>query len=183
VAATGTEPADPGEGAADARAFLRRLARPFAWLGAVAVVYMVAVTTVAVVARKLTGWEPPGMQEQMELALAIAIFGALPGAFLRDEHVVIDLVDGLGRRRLTALLRVLALMLALGFLAFAIWHLVPPFLLKFGSPQTTGMLSIPKLWYGVPVVFGVGFSVAAVAIVLAATLAGRLSAGPTRHLD
>lgn len=170
-------------GDADARAFLNRLARPFAWLGAAAIIYMVAMTTLAVVARKLSGWEPPGMQEQMELALAIAIFGALPGAFLRNEHVVVDLVDGLGRRGLTAALRVIALVLALGFLALAIWRLVPPFLGKFGSPETTGMLSIPKLWYGVPVIFGVGCSVAAVAIVLAAMLSGRLAAGPSRQLD
>lgn len=171
------------EGSDDARAFLNRLARPFAWLGAAAIAYMAAVTTFGVVARKLTGWEPPGMQEQMEMALAIAIFCAMPGAFLRDEHVTIDLVDGLKRRWLTALLRTAALVLALGFMIVVVWRVVPPFVDSLSSPETTGMLSIPKFWYGVPVVFGVGLSVAAVAIVLAALIAGRLPPGPARHLD
>jgi TRAP-type C4-dicarboxylate transport system permease small subunit len=169
--------------AAPAAAGPARWSRPFGWLAAAAIVYMTLVTTLAVVARKLTGWEPPGMQEQMELALGIAIFCALPGVFLRDENVTIDLIDGLKKPRLTLGLRLAALALGFAFMAVTAWRTVPSILDKFDSPETTAVLYIPKFVYALPVMFGVALSVVALPLVFAAALGGRAGAGAMRHLD
>ena len=158
-------------------------ARPFGWLGAAAIVYMMLATTLSVFGRHLAGWEPQGMQEQMELALAVAVFCALPGAFLRDEHVTIDLVDGLGRRRLTVLLRIAGLLLGMALLALAFWRSIDTLRYKWDSPEVTGMLSLPKYLYALPVAFGAGLSLAAIGVVLWAVASGRLHGGAKRQLD
>jgi len=171
------------EGAPAAGNPLVTWARPFGWLGALAIVYMTLATTLSVLGRHLAGWEPQGMQEQMELALAVAVFCALPGAFLRDDHVTIDLVDGLGRRRLTALLRIVGLLLGLVLLALAFWRSIDTLRYKWDSPEVTGMLSLPKYLYALPVAFGAGLSLVAIAAVLWAVITGRLHGGAKRHLD
>jgi TRAP-type C4-dicarboxylate transport system permease small subunit len=116
---------------------------------------MVLLTVADVVLRSLFGYPIRGMLELIELGLACTIFVALPAVFLRDEHLVVDV---LRRRRFLDVLGALVSLAVLGLMA---WHMLPNArsMIEFGD--VTPDLSIPRLWYWVPVLFGVVASAAA----------------------
>jgi TRAP-type C4-dicarboxylate transport system permease small subunit len=116
---------------------------------------MVLLTVADVMLRSLFGYPIRGMLELIELGLACTIFVALPAVFLRDEHLVVDV---LRRRRF---LDVLGAAVSLAVLALMAWHMLPNArsMIEFGD--VTPDLSIPRLWYWVPVLFGVVASAAA----------------------
>lgn len=122
---------------------------------------MVGLTVADVVLRSFFGLPIRGMLELIELGLACTIFIALPAVFLRDGHLVVDVIDHLAPQRLVRRLRLLGLAVSLGILALMFWHMLPAArsMLEFGD--VTSDLSIPKIWYWVPVLFGVGASAAA----------------------
>jgi TRAP-type C4-dicarboxylate transport system permease small subunit len=99
-----------------------------------------------------------GTYELIELGLACAIFVALPAVFLRDEHLVVDVVDSLAPRRLVRLLDLFGALCSLIVLGVMIWRMVPLArdMQEFGD--VTADLSIPKIVYWVPVLLGVGAS-------------------------
>ena len=55
------------------------------------------VTVADVLLRTFFGIPVRGVLELVELGLACTIFVALPAVFLRDEHLVVDVVDHLFR--------------------------------------------------------------------------------------
>lgn len=99
-----------------------------------------------------------GTYELIELGLACAIFVALPAVFLRDEHLVVDVVDSLAPRRLVGLLDLFGALCSLLVLGVMIWRMVPLArdMQEFGD--VTADLSIPKIVYWIPVLLGVGAS-------------------------
>jgi TRAP-type C4-dicarboxylate transport system permease small subunit len=116
---------------------------------------MVLLTVADVVLRTFFGYPIRGMLELIELGLACTIFIALPAVFLREEHLVVDV---LRRSRAFEMLGA-----AVSFLVLAVmgWHMLPNArsMIEFGD--VTPDLSIPRLWYWVPVLFGVIASAAA----------------------
>jgi TRAP-type C4-dicarboxylate transport system permease small subunit len=116
---------------------------------------MVLLTVADVVLRTFFGYPIRGMLELIELGLACTIFIALPAVFLREEHLVVDV---LRRSRAFEMLGA-----AVSFLVLAVmgWHMLPNArsMIEFGD--VTSDLSIPRLWYWVPVLFGVVASAAA----------------------
>jgi TRAP-type C4-dicarboxylate transport system permease small subunit len=102
-----------------------------------------------------------GTYELIELGLACAIFVALPAVFLRDEHLVVDIVDSLAPRRVVRLLDLCGALCSLLVLAVMFWRMLPLArdMQEFGD--VTADLSIPKIVYWVPVLVGVGASAAA----------------------
>jgi len=99
-----------------------------------------------------------GTYELIELGLACAIFVALPAVFLRDEHLVVDVVDSLAPRPLVRLLDLFGALCSLVVLGVMIWRMVPLArdMQEFGD--VTADLSIPKIVYWIPVLLGVGAS-------------------------
>ena len=99
-----------------------------------------------------------GTYELIELGLACAIFVALPAVFLRDEHLVVDVVDSLAPRHLVRLLDLFGALCSLLVLGVMIWRMVPLArdMQEFGD--VTADLSIPKMVYWIPVLLGVGAS-------------------------
>ena len=116
---------------------------------------MVLLTVADVVLRTFFGYPIRGMLELIELGLACTIFIALPAVFLREEHLVVDVLK---RSRTFEMLGA-----AVSFLVLAVmgWHMLPNArsMIEFGD--VTSDLSIPRLWYWVPVLFGVVASAAA----------------------
>jgi len=116
---------------------------------------MVLLTVADVVLRTFFGYPIRGMLELVELGLACTMFIALPAVFLREEHLVVDV---LRRSRSLEMLGA-----AVSFLVLAVmgWHMLPNArsMIEFGD--VTSDLSIPRLWYWVPVLFGVVASAAA----------------------
>ena len=143
---------------------LAAAAWPFAWLALLALAFMVLITTAAVFARWLFKQEVFGVVDMMELGLAFCVFLALPGVFLRDEHVTVDLVDSLGSKPLTFVLRIFGLLLGLGFIGLTLSQMVTPALEKLHSQETTMTLQIPRYWHWLPLT--VGFAASALAIAL-----------------
>lgn len=136
-------------------------ARPFGWVAAAALVFMLALTTAAVLGRWLFGLEVYGVVDMMEMALAVCIFAALPGVFLRDENITVALVDSLGSARLTFTLRLAGLALGLAFLLVTLVQVIPPALDKYRYGEGTMTLQLPRWWQAIPI--AVGFACSALA--------------------
>ncbi len=153
---------EPERPEAQARDPFAVAARPFALAAMIALAFMVLVTTAAVFARWLFKREIFGVVDMMELALAFCIFLALPGVFLRDEQVTVDLVDSLGSSKITFALRLFAYGLGLAFVTLTLSQMIAPAIEKLNSSETTMTLQIPRYWHWLPLL--VGFAASALAI-------------------
>jgi TRAP-type C4-dicarboxylate transport system permease small subunit len=110
---------------------------------------MVLLTVADVLLRTFFSYPIRGMLELIELGLACTIFIALPAVFLRDEHLVVDVI-----RRARAL-DLLGAVVSFVVLAFMAWYMLPIARNMYEFGDVTSDLSIPKIWYWVPVLFGV----------------------------
>jgi TRAP-type C4-dicarboxylate transport system permease small subunit len=126
-----------------------------AYLAALFLAAMVLLTVADVALRSLFALPIRGMLELIELGLACTIFIALPAVFLREEHLVVDVL------RRSRALDILGAAVSFLVLAAMGWHMLPNArsMIEFGD--VTPDLSIPRLWYWVPVLFGVVASAAA----------------------
>ena len=96
-----------------------------------------------------------GMLELVELGLACTIFLALPAVFLRDEHLVVDVIDHLTRPAVVRILDLIGALISLGVLVVMACQMVPLARSMHEFGDVTSDLSIPKLWYWIPVLLGV----------------------------
>ena len=122
------------------------------------------VTVADVVLRAVANLPIRGTFEIVELLLACTFFLALPASFLRDEHIVVDIVDGWAPRRV-ALLRRIAGVLGVALMALMAWQgwIAARDTLAFND--VTSDLALPRVWYWVPVLAGmIGSAVAAAAM-------------------
>jgi TRAP-type C4-dicarboxylate transport system permease small subunit len=154
-------------------------ARPFAFAAMLALAFMVLITTAAVFARWLFKQEIFGVVDMMELALAFSVFLALPGVFLRDEQVTVDLIDSLGSSKLTFALRLFGYLLGLAFVTLTLSQMITPALDKLNSSETTMTLQIPRYWHWLPLL--VGFACSALAVAAVAVRAWRRGAAWRPH--
>lgn len=116
---------------------------------------MMLLTVADIVLRAFFSYPIQGMLELVELGLACTIFLALPAVFLRDEHLVVDVVDHFARPPVVRVLDLLGALISLGVLVVMAWQMVPlaRVMVEFGD--VTSDLSIPKLYYWIPVLAGV----------------------------
>jgi TRAP-type C4-dicarboxylate transport system permease small subunit len=123
---------------------------------------MMLLTVADVLLRAFANRPIRGMYEIVELLLACSFFIALPAVFLRDEHIVVDVVDSFAPRWVPALRRmteVLAIAV-LGVMAWQGWKAAAETLV---FNDVTSDLAIHRLWYWIPVLVGmVGGALAAV---------------------
>jgi TRAP-type C4-dicarboxylate transport system permease small subunit len=128
---------------------------------------MMLLTVADVSLRALFNRPINGTYELIELGLACAVFIALPAVFLRDEHLVMDVVDSLAPRPVVRVLDLFGALCSLVVLAVMFWQMVPLArdMQEFGD--VTADLSIPKIVYWVPVLIGVGASALATLVFLA----------------
>ena len=137
------------------------------FFGAVAALFlaaMVGLTVADVVLRTFFAAPIRGMLELIELGLACTIFIALPAVFLRREHLVVDVMDHIARPGLVRVLERLGSLVSLGVLAVMAWQMWPlaQTMAEFGD--VTSDLSIPRMYYWIPVLIGVVASALAVLI-------------------
>jgi TRAP-type C4-dicarboxylate transport system permease small subunit len=116
---------------------------------------MVLLTVADVALRTFFSMPIQGMLELIELGLACTIFIALPAVFLRDEHLVVDVVDQLFRPAVVRALDLLGALVSLGVLLVMAWQMVPLARAMHEFGDVTSDLSIPKLYYWIPVLFGI----------------------------
>jgi TRAP-type C4-dicarboxylate transport system permease small subunit len=90
----------------------------------------------------------------------------LPASFLRDEHIVVDIVDG-AAPRWVPLLKRSALALAVVLLAAMAWQGWISARDAVAFNDVTSDLGLPRLWYWIPVLAGmIGACLAAAAMLL-----------------
>src|SRR5688572_21918114 len=122
---------------------------------------MVLLTVADVMLRTFFGYPIRGMLDLIELGLACTIFIALPAVFLRDEHLVVDVIDHVAPRRVVRWLDIAGAVLSAAVLAVMAWHMLPLARDMHAFGDVTADLAIPKLWYWVPVLVGVIASILA----------------------
>jgi TRAP-type C4-dicarboxylate transport system permease small subunit len=132
-------------------AFLCRLC---GYAAALSLSGMVLLTVADVVLRTFFNYPIRGMLELIELGLACTIFIALPAVFLRDEHLVVDVIDHMARPAAIRALKLVGTAVSFVVLAVMTWHMAATArsALEFGD--VTSDLSLPRIWYWVPVLFG-----------------------------
>jgi len=96
-----------------------------------------------------------GMLELVELGLACTIFVALPAVFLRDEHLVVDVIDHFVSKPLVRLLDLAGALVSLAVLVVMAWQMVPLARSMHEFGDVTSDLSIPRIYYWIPVLLGV----------------------------
>jgi TRAP-type transport system small permease protein len=119
---------------------------------------MMLLTVLDVVLRGLFNRPIHGTFELVELALACTIFIALPAVFLRDEHLVVDVVDQIARPAVVRSLDLFGAIASLIVLAVMFWRMVPLARDMHEFGDVTADLSIPKIVFWIPVLVGIGAS-------------------------
>ena len=128
---------------------------------------MMLLTVADVLLRAFFGYPVRGMLELIELGLACTVFFGMPAVFLRKEHLVVDAIDQLTRPAVVRLLDLAGALVSFGLLAFMAWQMVPVARGMYDFGDVTPDLSIPKIYYWVPVLLGVvGSAAAALVLVL-----------------
>ncbi len=128
---------------------------------------MMLLTVADVLLRAFFGYPVRGMLELIELGLACTVFLGMPAVFLRKEHLVVDVIDQLARPAVVRLLDLGAALVSFGLLAFMAWQMVPVARGMYEFGDVTSDLSIPKIYYWIPVLLGVvGSAAAALVFVL-----------------
>ena len=131
------------------------------FLGYVAAAFlaaMVLLTVADVLLRSFFSYPIRGMLELIELGLACTIFVALPAVFLREEHLAVDVL------RKSRVFDVLGAVVSLVVLACMGWTMLPNAQNTYEFGDVTSDLSIPRIWYWVPVLFGVVASALAILV-------------------
>jgi TRAP-type transport system small permease protein len=127
---------------------------------------MMLLTVADVALRALFARPIPGMLDLIELGLACTIFLALPAVFLRDEHLVVDVIDHVAPRRVVRWLDIAGAVLSAAVLAVMAWRMLPLARDMHAFGDVTADLAIPKIWYWVPVLVGVIASILAALVFL-----------------
>jgi TRAP-type transport system small permease protein len=129
--------------------------RLFGYVAAAFLAAMMLLTVADVLLRALVNRPIPGMLDLIELGLACTIFVALPAVFLRDEHLVVDVIDHLLRPSTVRRLDLAGALLSLAVLVTMAWQMVPLARSMHEFGDVTSDLSIPKIYYWIPVLLGV----------------------------
>ena len=136
------------------------------WLAGISLAAMMLVTVADVVLRAAVNKPIRGTLEIVELLLACTFFLALPATFLRDEHIVVDIVDGIAARWVPLLRRIAGVLGVLVMAAMA-WQGAIAARDSLLFNDVTADLGLPRIWYWVPVLAGmVGAGLAALAMLL-----------------
>lgn len=127
---------------------------------------MMLLTVADVVLRAISNQPIRGMFEIVELLLACSFFLALPAVFLRDENLVVDIIDPIAPRWVPRLRRA-AEIIAIPVLALMAWEGFKAARETLVFNDVTSDLAIHRLWYWIPVLIGlIGAALAAVAMLL-----------------
>jgi TRAP-type transport system small permease protein len=147
------------------RSWLARCSHALSILAALFLFAMMMLTVTDVVLRATTSSPIRGTLELVELLLACLIFIGLPTAFLRDENLVVDIIDGWKPRWVPRMKRISLLIAAFAMIVM-VWQgwIAAKDTLVFND--VTSDLSIPRIVYWVPVLFGMIATVLATIVLL-----------------
>ena len=143
-----------------------RAARYFGLAAAAFLIVMMMVTVADVVLRSLFNIPVFGTFDIVELMMVATIFLAVPATYLREEHIVIDVIDHVAPKRLVDVLRWIGGVLTFVYLAVMGWRMIEPARDKIDFGDVTLDLGIPKYIHWIPILLGTFCSAIAVAAIL-----------------
>ena len=153
------------------------------FLTRVAAVFLVAMVMINVVDVGLrSGLNRPifGTYEIVELLLAAVAFLAIPDAFLRDQHINIELIDQVVSERAVAFLRAFGALAAVGFLGLLSWYMVRPALDFIRFDEVTINLQIPLIWKASLILLGMAAALVAATVMLCREIASNAGGSSRR---
>lgn len=147
-------------------------------VAAVLLVAMLLLNVVDVGLRSIFNAPIFGTYEIVELLLASVAFLAIPEAFLRDQHITIELIDQVIPDRAVDWMRVFGTTCALVFAVLLTWHMIEP-AMEFVEFNDISMdLEIPAIWKGSAILLAFAFSIATVAVIFKRDLSTALGRKP-----
>jgi TRAP-type C4-dicarboxylate transport system permease small subunit len=144
--------------------FVSAVARFLIRVAAVFLLAMVAINVIDVGLR--TAFNAPifGTYEVVELLLAAVAFLAIPEAFMRNQHITIELIDQVIPDRAVDWLRAFGTLCALVFVGLLGYHMIQPALDNIEFNDITMDLEIPLIWKAILVMTGIGASILTAAV-------------------
>jgi TRAP-type C4-dicarboxylate transport system permease small subunit len=115
---------------------------------------MMLLTVADVVLRAAFNTPIRGVYELVELLLAYTFFLALPAVFLRNDNILVNLIDDLAPQAIPALKR-MATAVAVVVLAVMAWQGFIAAHDSFAFHDITADLGLPRLWHWLALLVGV----------------------------
>lgn len=140
-------------------ACINAAARFLTRVAAVFLLAMVALNVADVGLRALFNAPIFGTYEVIEILLGAVAFLAIPEAFLRREHITIELIDQVVPQRVVDWLQAFGTLLATVFVFLLAWHMIQPTIDYVTFNEITVDLGIPLIWKAVLILLGVAASV------------------------
>ncbi len=141
-------------------------AKALAFVAALAVVFMMLWTCTSLVLRYFTGFTGEADIGVMVIAFVSSFFIALPAVTLRDQHVVVDMMDHVMGLRAKKVMRWIGLLFTIAFLAIAFGQAIEPAFDKLRFGELAMSIELNKFWFWLPLL--IGLALATVAAVLVA---------------
>ena len=143
-----------------------RLARVLTRAGTVVLLAMMMITVADVTLRHTLNVPIFGTFDLVEFFLVLMTFLAMPETFLREEHILVELVDHVVSERVRQALRVIAEALALALLVLMMRQMIRPAFETLEFNDQTMDLGIPKFWHWVAILVGIGCSIVALVFII-----------------
>lgn len=147
------------------------------FLTRVAAVFLLAMVAINVLDVGLrSGFNAPifGTHEVVEYFLAAVAFLAIPEAFLRDQHITIELIDQVVPKRVVDVLQALGTLAALVFVGLLAYHMISPAMDFIEFNEVTMDLHLPVIWKASLILLGVAVSVIAAAVIFVRDMSAAL---------
>jgi len=123
--------------------FLALMTRYASYGSALFLAAMMLITVADVILRAVFNLPITGTYDLVQLFLVGTVFLSIPDVFLHDKNIVIDFVDHLFGPRAICLLKLIANIFAVVFVAMLIWRMIPPALDAVKFHEVSPDLSIP----------------------------------------
>ena len=117
-----------------------------------------------------------GTYEIIELLLAAVAFLAIGEAFLRGQHITIELIDHVVPDAVVPWLRAFGTLAALVFVTLLAYHMLEPAMEFVEFEEVTIDLELPVIWKASAVLPGISFSIVCVAVIFVRDLSSALKA-------
>jgi TRAP-type C4-dicarboxylate transport system permease small subunit len=140
-------------------------ARLLSHVAAIALIGMVLMNVADVGLRSMFNTPIFGTYEIVEFLLAAVAFLVIPEAFLRGNHITVELIDQLVSARMVALLKATGMAATVAYLMVLVWAMVQPALDMVQFNDVSFNLHMPKIWEGSFVLAGLAASAVAAAYV------------------
>jgi len=152
-------------------------ARLLSHVAAIALLAMVLVNVVDVGMRSAFNEPIFGTFEIVELLLAVVAFLVIPEAFLREGHIIVELIDQVVPPRAVDGLKAFGMTATVAYLALLVWAMVTPAVDVVRFHEVTFSLQIPTIFEYAPVLLGIAAALVAALVIFMRDVKNALGGG------